>query len=113
MRRHADSLYYGTSCNVAFDITESQFKYRLLAAGSAHTWCCCFVAHAISEMTFGPQRYVSGVLLALRLHAPLVPELKSFLNPKSRSLEGAFVERRAKHPDEEPLGSRGLVTVPV
>lgn len=66
-------------------------------------------------MTFAPQRNVPDVLLSWRLHTPFASVLKLFLNPKLDSLNGAFLEQRAgpKAPDEDPLGSLDLVTVPV
>lgn len=34
MRRHTDSLYYSPGCNMTFDITETQVKYRPLATAT-------------------------------------------------------------------------------
>lgn len=115
MRRHADSHYYGASCNVAFDIIESiesQFIYRLLATGScSHLVLLLCCARNLVDDICSTEVCVWRAAVVETPHSFSF----SFFNPKLHSLNGAFLERRAppKDPDEDPLGSFDLVTVPV
>lgn len=64
MRRHTDTLYYSTCCNMTFDITETRFKYRPLATSTcSHLVLLLCYIHSVTDDICSTEKCILVCLL--------------------------------------------------